>query len=92
MQYMYIYVYIYIYIYTYIFICIYIRKGFLKKRQVFPTSFHLAAIFKGYLNLRNLQKISLFEVINKLDVFRGRSRTPKHLRQSSNEKVKGFKL
>ena len=90
MQYMYIYV--YIYIYTYIFICIYIRKGFLKKRQVFPTSFHLAAIFKGYLNLRNLQKISLFEVINKLDVFRGRSRTPKHLRQSSNEKVKGFKL
>ena len=92
MQYMYIYVYIYIYIYTYIFICIYIRKGFLKKRQVFPTSFHLAAIFKGYLNLRNLQKISLSEVINKLDVFRSRSRTPKHLRQSSNEKVKGFKL
>ena len=85
-------IYMYIYIYTYIFICIYIRKGFLKKRQVFPTSFHLAAIFKGYLNLRNLQKISLFEVINKLDVFRGRSRTPKHLRQSSNEKVKGFKL
>ena len=78
-----IYVCIYIYIYVCIYICIYIRKGFLKKRQVFPTSFNLAAIFKGYLNLRNLQKISLFDVINKFDIFRGRSRTPKHLRQSS---------
>ena len=53
------------------------RKGFLVKRKVFPTSFDLAAIFKGHLHLSNLQKISLFDVINKSDVIRGRSSTPK---------------
>ena len=42
-------------------------------------SFDLAAVFKGYLYLCNLQKISLFDVINKSDVIRGRSRTPKTL-------------
>ena len=52
-------------------------RGFLVKRQVFPISFHFAAIFKGYLHLSNLQKINLFDVINKSDMIRGRSRTPK---------------
>ena len=63
---------IYIYIYY-----IYYLRGFLVKRQVFPTSFDLAAIFKEYLHLSNLQKISLFDVINKSDIIKGRSRTPK---------------
>ena len=63
---------IYIYIYY-----IYYLRGFLVKRQVFPTSFDLAAIFKGYLYLSNLQKVSLFDVIIKSDVIRGKSRTPK---------------
>ena len=63
---------IYIYIYY-----IYYLRGFLVKRQVFATIFDLAAIFKEYLHLRNLQKISLLDVINKSDVIRGRSRTPK---------------
>ena len=63
-------------IYTYIYY-IYYLKEFLVKRQVFPTSFDLAAIFEGYLYISNLQKISLFDVINKSDVIRGRPRTPK---------------
>ena len=44
---------------------------------VFPTSFDLAAAFKGYLYLSNLQKISLFDVINKSEADPG---PPKHLR------------
>ena len=71
--------------YVCMYVCMYLnsrRRGFLVKRQVFPTSFDLAAVFKGYSYLCNLQKMSLFEVINK-SVIRGRSRTskpPKHLR------------
>ena len=78
-------VYIYIYLmtskcnskmYMYIYYIYYLR-GFLVKRHVFPTSFNLAAIFKGYLYLSNLQKISLFDVINKSHVIRSRSRISK---------------
>ena len=70
------------------------RRGFLVKRQVFSSSFNLAVIFKGIvLYLSNLQKVSLFDVINKSDVIRGRLGTPK---TSSIEfymkKVKGLKL
>ena len=54
----------------------YYLRGFLVKRQVFPTSFDLAAVFNGYLYLTNLQKVSLFDVISKSDVIRGRSRIP----------------
>ena len=45
--------------------------------QSFPTSSDLAAVFKGYWYLSNLQKISLFDATNKPDIIRGRSRTPK---------------
>ena len=51
------------------------RRGFLVKRQVLQISFGLASVFKGYLYLSNLQKISLLDVINKSDVIRDRSRT-----------------
>ena len=71
----------------YIYICfIYHFRRFLVKRKIFPTSFDLAAIFKGYLYLSNLQKTSLFDVINRSDVIRGRSKSP----EFSMKKVKGY--
>ena len=71
----------------YICICfIYHLRRFLVKRKVFPTSFDLAAIFKGYLYLSNLQKTSLFDVINRSDVIRGRSKSPEFYMR----KVKGY--
>ena len=80
------YIHIYVYIYNmYIYICVknktFISKSckrrFLVKRQVLPTSFNFVVVFKGYLQKSNLQKISLFDIINKIDLARCRSSTLK---------------
>ena len=70
------------------------RRGFLVKRQVLPTSFDLAAVCKGnYLYLSNLQKINSLDVIDKPDVIKGASRTPKIFKTEFSVKtVKDFKL
>ena len=80
------YIHIYVYIYNmYIYICVknktFISKSckrrFLVKRHVLPTSFNFVVVFKGYLQKSNLQKISLFDIINKIDLARCRSSTLK---------------
>ena len=54
-----------------------VKEG-ISSKEIFSSSFDLADLFKGIvLYLRNLQKIILFDVINKSDVIRGRPRTAK---------------
>ena len=70
------------------------RRRFLVKRQVFPTIFDLQALSRDTIScLSNLQKISLFDVINKPDVVRGGSRIPTTSKTEFSMKiVNGLKL